>query len=869
MKNIFFQYAAKSLKKNKTRTLVTIVGIILSTAMLTAVTTIISSVQAYGIAFEEQKTGDWHVSIRSMDRNQKEELEKDSRVSLVYELENIGYANLEESVNAYKPYLCIQGMSQSFADHMPIHLTEGRMPETETELIIPEHVEENAGVTFSLGETLTLSVGERENENGEVLWQDNPLFVAEEEKDSTGNDQVKKMEHLAETEQKTYTIVGFYERPDFENYSAPGYTALTLASSADNSCYDGYAVMKHPHQAIGLWEEWTEKGTFTDCNNSLLRFYGVSVRSDFNSLIYGMGGILMVIIVFGSIALIYNAFAISISERTKQFGLFASTGATRRQMKQTIRMEALILCVIGVPIGILSGICGIGITISFFADSMQYLIGADSGLKFKLSVSVAAVVVAAIVGIVTVLVSAWLPMRRALKLSPIEAIRQKNDVRLTKKQVKMPGWVNKCFGLTGMIAWKNFKRNKKRYRSTIVSLVLSILLFVSAGCFSDYFFGGFMRATETSEYDVQVMFFDDEYENVEKGMKLAESAPGSNLNYQCIYNEASVIWVDKKDLTDAGKKQALEEQEVSGVSDQRESDMVSIPCCIQFLPEQVYEDLIQFYGLDREKYLGETFPKAIVLNNIADNSSEKQEALPVLTSSCREFTMPDGGEKIQIGDLVENTPGWDAEFSDQCIVWPGGNYQIQILYPLTAKELLQGRYVQGYMFLNAEDHATVTKWLEENVEGNVTVYDAAEDEVQQRMLLMMLNVFSLGFIILISLITAANVFNTISTNMGLRRREFAMLKSVGMTPKEFKQMLNFECLIYGTKSLLYGFLVTIPVVLFMYYLGHEESLSGFYLPWRYVVISVLCVFAVVYATMIYAQTKGRKEDIAEALKEND
>lgn len=874
MKNIFFQYAAKSLKKNRTRTLVTIVGIILSTAMLTAVTTIISSVQAYGIAFEKQETGDWHVSIRAMDRNQKEELEKDSRVSTVYELENIGYANLEGSVNAYKPYLCIQGMNQGFAEHMPIHLTEGRMPETDTELIIPQHVEENAGVTFPLGETLTLSVGERESETGEVLWQDHPLYVAKEE-ESAEDDQVKTIEHLAGTEQKTYTIVGFYERPAFENYSAPGYTALTLASGDDSACYDGYAVMKHPYQAIGLWEEWTKKGTFTDCNNALLRFYGVSVRSDFNSLIYGMGGILMVIIVFGSIALIYNAFAISISERTKQFGLLASTGATRRQMKQTIRMEALILCVIGVPLGILSGICGIGITISFFADSMQYLIGADSGLKFKLSVSVAAVVVAAIVGIVTVLVSAWLPMRRALKLSPIEAIRQKNDVRLTKKQVKMPGWVNRCFGLTGMIAWKNFKRNKKRYRSTIVSLVLSILLFVSAGCFSDYFLGGFQGAVLTSGYDVHVAFFDDEYENVEKGMKLAESAPGSNLDYQCVYDGSSMVWVDQKDLTDMGKKQALAEQENSGESDQRNSDMVSIPCCIQFLPEQVYEDLIQFYGLDREKYLGKTIPKAIVLNNIVDNSSEKQEILPVLTSSCGEFTMPGGGEeeetgeKLLIGDLVENTPGWDAEFSDQCIVWPGGNYQIQILYPLTAKELLQGRYVQGYMFLNAEDHATVTKWLEENVEGNVTVYDAAEDEVQQRMLLMMLNVFSLGFIILISLITAANVFNTISTNMGLRRREFAMLKSVGMTPKEFKQMLNFECLIYGTKSLLYGFFVTIPVVVFMYYLGHEESLSGFYLPWRYVVISVLCVFAVVYATMIYAQTKGKREDIAEALKDND
>ena len=227
MKNIFFQFAAKSLKKNRTRTLVTIVGIILSTAMLTAVTTIISSIQAYGIAYESQKLGDWHVSIRSMDRSQKEELEKDSRVSDVYELENVGYADLEGSVNAYKRYLCIQGMDQGFAEHMPIHLTEGRMPQNDTELLIPQHVEENAGVTYQLGETLTLSVGVRESGEGAVLWQDNALLVAEEENDDEGKTQVISLEHLAGTEQKSYTVVGFYERPAFEKFSAPGYTGDT------------------------------------------------------------------------------------------------------------------------------------------------------------------------------------------------------------------------------------------------------------------------------------------------------------------------------------------------------------------------------------------------------------------------------------------------------------------------------------------------------------------------------------------------------------------------------------------------------------------------------------------------------------------
>lgn len=879
MKNIFFQYAAKSLKKNRVRTLVTIVGIILSTAMLTAVTTMISSVQAYGIAYESQKLGDWHVSIRDMDGGDKEELEKDKRISRIYELQNVGYAQLKGSLNPYKPYLCIQGMDQGFAEHMPIHLTEGRMPESDTELLIPVHVEDNAGVTYQLGDTLTLSVGIRETKGGILLWQDSALLVAEDEDKDAEEEQVKCLEHLAETEQKTYQVVGFYERPSFENYSAPGYTALTLASGDGRlGCYDCYAVMKHPYQAAELSNEWVEKGDdiSISCNNPLLRFCGISTQNDFNYLVYGMGGILMVIIGFGSIALIYNAFAISVSERTKQFGLLASVGATRRQMKQSVRMEALILCMIGVPLGVQAGICGIGITISFFEDSMSYLIGVDNDLKFKLSVSVTAVVIAAVVGSLTVLVSAWLPMHRALKLSPIEAVRKKDDVRLTKRQVKIPGWVNHFFGLSGMIAWKNFKRNKKRYRSTVVSLVLSILLFVTAGSFSDYFFRGFMETAETSRYDVSVMFFNDEYERVDKGMALAGQALGSSPTYETVYYEDSDLWVERETLTDSARSLVeQEEQELFEASERMGDDMAAISGCIQFLPENVYLDLLDFYGLDRENYLGKKFPKAIVLNNITNSSSADQETLSVLTSSCQELTLlteideKETEQKLSIGDLVNNTPGWKAEFSGECLTWPGGNYQIQIMYPLSAKELLSGCMVQGAVYLNAQDHAAVTKWLEENVTGNVDVYDAAEDEVQQRMLLLMLNVFSLGFIILISLITAANVFNTISTNMGLRQREFAMLQSVGMTPKEFKQMLNFECLIYGTKSLVYGFCVTLPVTMLMYYIGNEKSFSGFYLSWRYVVISVLCVFAVVYATMLYAQAKGKKEDIAEVLKNSD
>lgn len=874
--NIFHQFAAKSLKGNRTRTLVTIVGITLSVAMLTAVTTIISSILAYGIAYETKTLGNWHVNVKSVDEQTMHVYEEDKRVAQIYALRMIGYAYMEESGNQYKPYLCIEAMNEEFAENMPIHLTGGRMPEKENEVLIPDHVAENAGVEFSIGDTLTLSVGLRETADGERLWQNDALVVSSEETDA-GNDNFECLEYLTEEQQQTYTVVGFYERPYFEEYSAPGYTVLTMDSGQYGSdYYDCYVVMKHPGQAIDFWEEVSDEGIYlTSCNNSLLRFYGFSVREDFNALIYGMGGILTVIIVLGSVALIYNAFAISVSERTKQFGLLSSIGATRKQMKKTVCFEALLLCVVGIPLGVLSGICGIGVTLSFFSDTLEYLVGAERGVEFKLAVSGESVAVAAVIGMITVLISAYLPMRRALKLSAIDAIRQNHDIRLTKKKVRIPKWVEKCFGLEGMIAWKNFRRNKKQYRATILSLALSILLFVTAGSFSEYLFGGYQGAVEISGYDVSVELADVSYEDIHNSMEQAKSVEGSSAAYEFIYFHPA-IKAETDSLTDMALE-FYENTEMEEIELGNGTAMVMRDAVIQFLPEDAYEDLIHFYELEEEKYLDISHPKAVIFNSIMDYTGDEGREIQMLKQDCQTITyVVDTEEEVmqrtlEIGDIVDNTPSWSAEFSDKCLAWAGGNYQLQILYPLSAAgDVLKGvtsEYdIHAQVDLIAEDHAAVAETLEEKMEGNVIVYDAAESENQYRMMLLMLNVFSYGFIILISLISAANVFNTISTNMGLRRREFAMLKSVGMTQRGFLRMLNFECLIYGIKGLFYGFLVTVPTVMFMYYLGFGHTLEGFYLPWRYAVIAVLCVFAVVYATMLYAQTKAKKEDIIEALK---
>ena len=902
--NIFHTYSLKSLKKNKTRTLVTIIGIILSVAMITAVTTMIATIQNFGISYITSTTGDWHVYVNDVNGEKRENFYADDRVKTTYDLRNVGYAYLDGSVNEYKPYLCIQAMNKDFKENMPIHLTEGRMPENDREILIPDHVYINGGVEYKIGDTIDLDIGYRIIGN-EILWQKSELDAV------TGDDgNVKVNEQLITEYERAYTVVGFYERPDFEPYSAPGYTALTMQGE-DFGCtsYDCYMVMKEPNTAFDLWDEIALEGTsYTDCNNSLLRFYGLSTRNDYNAVLYGMGSILIGIIMLGSVALIYNAFAISISERTKQFGLLSSIGATKKQMKKSICFEGLVLCVAGIPLGVISGIAGIGVTLYCLREPLQNIMDVYDGVSLKLHVSLGSVVVAVIVGIVTVLISAYLPMRRALKISAIDAIKQRGDIKLNQKSVRIPGLVGGLFGVEGTIAYKNYKRNKKQYRATVISLAMSIILFVTTGCFTTYLFGSFGKSTEISPYDINVMAYGvkdaPEVEDIYEEMCGVE---GVTPYYRYAYTESDIV-VAEVDLTDEAL-QALGNNQIITLS-------------MQFLPDDVYQKMVKHYGLDEEKYADIKNAPPILMNSgyIWDDDLEDMYAFSLLREDCSQFYSIKSGnaeesdavyysgcevrekdgrqvivayEDIEedmtekevpvkdcvlstftIGDIVNASYEEDFYFDDFGLGLSLGPMGVGMVYPMSMADTVLTQIdsreydLRTDMYFKTEDHKKAYDEMSVLLQkyDDAIVYDDAAGEEEERSILIMIQVFSYGFIILISLISAANVFNTISTNMNLRRREFAMLKSFGMSEKGFRKMMNFECVLYGVKGLFYGLVLAILLVVWMYYKSMGDTLEGFYLPWQYVGIVVVCVFAVVYSTMVYGRIKLKKENIVDALK---
>jgi putative ABC transport system permease protein len=886
--NIINKFTLRTLRKNKVRTLITIIGIILSVSMITAVTTFISSLRNYLIESNIAENGDWHGAIFHLNKEEVDQLKSDEEVTGYGVGQNIGYA-YGNTLNESKPYIFVFGISEGFTDTLPVKLVEGRLPQNSSEIILPKHLQTNGGVTYQLGEELSLEMGDRKW-NGLQLYQMTGLLTAKEN---------EVPEQLVIRETNRYSIVGFYERPSFESFSAPGYTALTISNTKEADSYDVYFKLNKPKNIYTFIENKFPKKEAT-YNNNYLRLLNASNNSTYNRVLYGLASILIIIIMFGSISLIYNAFSISVSERMKQFGLISSIGATKKQILNSVLFEALSLCVIGIPLGILSGILGIGVTLKLTGD--LFLTFMSGEVMLTLSVSVGSVVIAAVIGVITVLISALIPARRAVKVPAIEAIRQTADINIKAKKVKTSKLTYKLFGFEGMIALKNFKRNRRKYRATVVSLFLSVVLFISASSFCQYLMKGVTRVVDNRDYDISYLYDPNTSRGIafKEFMKTMNSIEGiTESNY--MYSVYSDLIIDKKYVSQDYLQYMKENSgDSADISNGEKMDFFSILYFIEdaaydkYVSEQGYPmvngdrpiaiamDAVKFYNPNTGRY--HTYrmlnKNNLDLNLLIEKSFEDYSKVSTYTDEAGNvfYEYQDmKGETYTYPreEVTTNVPIHIGEVTDTGPVGVGTYYgnTITLLFPISAREAIIGtnEFDQPVsMYFKTTDHKEVFNKLYKTLEDlklpTQSLYDSLEFEENDRAMVTVISIFSYGFIILISLIAAANVFNTISTNIALRRVEFAMLRSVGMTDRGFHKMMNYECLLYGIKGLLYG----IPVAIVITYYIYRNVIKGlempFFLPWDSILIAIGSVFAVVFATMVFSMSKIKRENTIDALK---
>lgn len=876
--NILHKVTRKVLALNKMRTWVTIVGIILSAAMFTAVMTCVSSVQNYLYRVVVATSGSWHGVRYDADGAAISELANDGAVKDHTVLDSIGYAEIGSS-NPYKPYLMVYGINDRVESFLPIHLLEGRMPQSSREILLPLHLQENGGVSYALGDTLYLALGDRILE-GERLVQQNPFTDGE---------------GLTTRENRSYKVVGFYARPSFEEFTAPGYTALTYTEGAVKRG-DIYLKMQNPREIYSLLERYSDDAY--SVNTDLLRYTGMSNEGGYNRVLYGLATILMGIICFGSIALIYNAFSISVSERTKQFGILKTVGATKRQLRGSVLYEACVLSCIGIPIGILCGILGIGITLHYTGRMFDTILERQD-ISLQLHVSLGAILIAAAICLLTVLISAWIPAARAIRQNAIDSVRSHADIAIRPQKVQSPRWLYKCFGFEGLLADKNFKRNRKKYRATVASLFVSVLLFVSASSFCSYLTNAGESAVYAGNYEITFNTSEEFSIPAIEQQKKQLQALNDVEEVTWLHYGFRKITIAEKDLHKDFLEQRKKEAEISGAPENH-----FISCGQYFIEDALFRSWASSQGIDPAPYFKE--PMAIAIDTVTgwDTEGDRIYLMRHLKNEQVSYSfeyVPDHigdyqwvnatEEDGRLVHLYRNEAGAIQTYAEEDAIFhiegrigavakedPFGTNRssMMMIYPASMFEqaISSNASVQAWEFrIHSKNPSEAAKQIREYAQGQgfggYYIEDQTAGDESNRALIVIINVFSYGFIILISLIALANVFNTISTNIALRRREFAMLRSVGMTEKGLNKMMNYECILYGIKGLSYGLIAAVFVTYLIYLAIRQGVDTAFYIPWYSLTIAVASVFIVVFSTMLYAMRKIKKEDPIEALKDEN
>ena len=847
--SILNRLTIKNLRLNKKRTIVTIIGIILSTALMVGIGLLFSSFQDLMIRDTIGYNGKYEANYGDVDLNKLNNI-KDKDFTYFYE-KPIGFSKIESS-NEYKPYMYITSVNKEYFDELK--LVDGNFPKNENEVVISNHVITNGGLNYKVGDIATFKYGKRNIEGNDTL----------------ANSELVDGEFLTNEGTYTYKIVGIVDRSNFESYSASGYTAFTVDVNSDKGNVNLYVMFNKNKKIIKQSEELAKELNYNgdiNYNSTLLALYGESTYGNVMSSMGGMMIIMLSLVSIGCIIVIYNSFAISVMERKKEFGLLSSIGATKRQLSHTVFFEALVVGVIGIILGILGAYIGIGCVIliinNLISDMLEY--------KLHLVTNPLFIIIPVIFMIIVIGVSAFIPSRRASKVSPIEAIRQNDDIKINKKKIRTSKLVLKLFGIEGEIALKNIKRNKKKYRVTIVSLFISIVLFISFSSYMNYTLNTASSVMGEVPYDYQISYFGDDPNNDKEALdKINEIVKSSDVKEYVSYSVSNLSIIGNYTYSDEYLdfyKSAYGENGIKALNNLKYQYI-----SIYILDDNSYNKYKKLIGLDKDS--------VILLNKFKGvsygNNKRVNYDIPVINS---------GNINIKIcnfdnDDDVDTTKYCNKKIDNIFVTNKSFDLIEEFSYMDYFKLIVNKKLYDSIS--DSSTHYTQFNIISDNTNNidkltkeldkysNVNYTNIKEAMKQANNLILVVKILMYGFISLVTLIGVTSVFNTISTSMALRKREFAVLRSIGLTNRGFNKILFFESLFFGMKSLIFAIPVSIGITVLIHYaLADMVSISTIIIPWKYIIISIVSVFVIVLLTMMYSTSKIKKHNIIEQIREEN
>lgn len=896
--NLLNKLTLKNLKLNKKRTIVTIIGIMLSVALITAVAAMFFSAHASFIKFETREKGNFHYVFYNVPKDDIKYFKENRNIEKIYYTSDIGYAELKNSKNDYKPYAFIKAFDSDSLKNLSINLVSGRLPENDTEILIPTHLKTNGRIEYNIGDTLELKVGKRFRGEDE-LNQSNPFIKAEDTKDDT-----IEPEKIVNTTIKKYTIVGIMERPtsEVEEFSAPGYTFATVLNSDNQSknidIYVRYTkdslkndsdvtadILEADHEAFKYvyfnnapFDEKTYQKQLEKLgelkynfksNSYLITLESGIAKDGTMKALANVAIVVIIIIIFTSVFCIKNSFNISITEKIKQYGMLSTIGATSKQIKKNVYCEALMLGTVGIPLGIICGLLASYILIII----SDHLIGESLGMNLIYKFSWLSIIFAIILGFITLFLSAWSSAHKASKITPITAIRNSEDIKINAKKVKSPKYIKKIFGIGGDVSYKNLKRNKKKYRATVISIIVCVSVFIALYSFISLAFNVVKTEFEATDYNIQITYdsknndLKERISDIENFEHINDYSITSSEYLSALAPDLSINKEYLKYFPDIKDPYTYKDDE-----GKTRTEYSEIYVLVFKIGNHAYNNYLNKLGISEE----EAKNKAILYDSpktwVEDEKTKKsiEKIIPLFDYKK--------GDKITLKMLTDEYDEKEISFDIAHVTdkLPFGfsiqSMPILIISDSYFEELFHGRTDSKYETFSI-DSTNATKLQDEiekhlkSFDGDYTLTNIEESVKSMRSLYILVAIFLYGFITVIALIGITNIFNTITTNMELRSSEFATLKSIGMTKKEFNRMISLESFFYGTKSLIIGIPIGLILSILIYQILSEGySIITYKIPIVSIIISILAVFILITCIMKYSINKINKQNTIETIR---
>ena len=854
----------KNLKLNKKRTIGTLVGIILSVALICAVAGMATSLRQSLIQTASSNTGYWHLKLSNINKEDIEKLKNNRDIKDLNIINDVGYAKLAKSANENRPYIHLYSLDEKSFNNMELELVEGTYPQNNNEIAISKSIIDDAQVDLKIGDTITFNIGDRyigdrmlssgyEFEPAELTNEPEnvDLILSEMPEDSTKETDVERKEEIKVNFTKEFTIVGIMSeneqpiKPISFMYDA-GYACVT--NGLDEGETNAYIAFKNPldsetsiDEILGINLNSGEISEYRySINYELLKWESFNTNLGDSSLNMMIAVVIIVIaiIILTSVYCIKNTFSISLTEKIKMYGMLSSIGATKKQIKKSVIQEGMILSLIGIPVGILVGILLVYILVIAVRGALSGILDI---VVFK--ITLLPILISIILGIVTVYLSCLSAARKAKKITPLEAIKSSNDIKIKSKKIKSPKIIKKIFGVGGVIAYKNLKRSKKKYRTTVISIAMSVFVFIASSTLINYAFeamGGYYK-----DYDYNIKFSSTSSD----GQELKQILNDENFsNYTLLYKTNSILKItDMSKLSEFGKTVFIE-------NDLYKNN--EIPIEIYGLNSEDFKEYLEKLGVDYDK----NKDKAVLLDYYSlykDGKTIKNRLLTYSPNDSISGNVEDKEFNVSISKITETVPDGLE-----------GTYFYSAVIVLNVDEYGNNfNFVPNMLTTNSEEPDDLAKRSQKydnmyvtNIASEVRFYDSVR---------LVVYIFAYGFIGIITLIGVTNIFNTLTSNIDLRQREFAMLKSIGMTKKEFNKMINLETLFYSLKALIFGIVLGL-IASFAIYKAFAQSLDyGFKIPMQAMLISILFVFVIVFIIMKFAIGKINKQNIIDTIRKEN